>query len=829
MRKLWGRGLNGRALLEQHAAGVDSLLQANFLDQAGAGEDYALVALGGYGRRDLFPYSDIDLMILHAEGVDERKIETMAQAIFYPLWDEGFEVGHAVRSVKQCLDDAARDFFLFTSLLDARLIAGSSHLFCRLTGNFSRTLIEGNRERFIDEISKNRDLRHHRFGSHAFLLEPQIKDGRGGFRDINTLFWTARVMFGLSSLEDMSRAGLFTPEEAEGFHHAWDHLVQVRNRLHFLSGRKNDQLFFEHQTAIAADAGFKDHQGRLAVEQFMRHLYRDLQTIATSSELFFEHVKEVVGQKKGEGRSRAIEEGISLNNDRLRFTDPELIERKPQLAVRIFLHASRLKLPIHHLSRKQIGKDLELVRENRHRKRLTAPFCDLVCEGDHQTLSCALDSGMIQAMIPEFGRIESLAQHDIYHLYTVDRHLLACVAELHRLEETEKEIFASLRQPKVLFLAGLLHDIGKGSGREHCQEGEKLATQIGKGLNLSPTEVKALSFLVRNHLFMSHMAQSRDLEDEAFIRDCAERISDPDLLNMLYLLSIADARATGPAAWNDWKAALLQDLYLRITHTLDTKEITGPDLAGASAWMREQIIRELPSGSDFDIDALPEPYLLNFSPRAVARHIEKSLLLSERTAVIIPKNKNSHWSLTIVCRDRTGILARICGCLALNNLRIRAALIHTWDNGTVVDQIEVKPAFAEKFSTWDWTKLEADLNLALKNRIGLEHRLAEKNSGTRIRTPKSGGNKVVVDNSVSAAYTLIEVFSPEIPGLLYSITRAMADFGLSIHRAIISTRSDMMVNVFYVVDESGGKIKDDELVKEVRAGLLFAASRQFFK
>ncbi len=829
LRDLWGRGLNGRALLEQHAARVDSLLQEQFIDHCRNSDDFALVALGGYGRRDLFPFYDIDLMILHAEGIDDKALERMAQTVFYPLWDQGFEVGHAVRTVGQCLKDAVDDFFLFTSLLDARLIAGSNRLFRRLTGNFSATLIEGNRKHFIAEIKNNRDSRHQRFGAHAFLLEPQIKEGRGGFRDINTLFWTARMMFGFSSLEDMVRAGLFGRDEAERFHHAWEQLIQVRNRLHFLSKRKNDQLFFEYQTAIAADSGFKDRKDHLAVEQFMREVYRNLQTISVSTELFFEHVDEVFGQGEKKGKSRRIEEGIELRGRCLRLTDPELLKRKPQLALRLFLHSSRLNLPVHYQSRKLIHDHLDLLCANRERRRLTTPFVDLIANGDATTMQRLLDTGLISAMIPEFKRIEALAQHDIYHLYTVDLHLLACVAELRRLKTVEKEIFTGLRQPRVLFLAGLLHDIGKGGGHDHCLEGEKIIREIGARLNLSPPETESLAFLVRHHLFLSHMAQSRDLEDEEFIRDCADKIRDPDRLNMLYLLSIADARATGPAAWNDWKAALLQDLYLKITHTLDAKEISGPDLASATEWMRTKLKKELPAGINFDLSALPDAYLLNFSPRTVAGHIAARRNLDGQAAIIHPENKGSHWSITIICRDRTGLLARICGCLALNNLRIRAALIHTWKDSTVVDQIEVKPQFNHDFSSQDWQRLEADVNLSLNNRLGLEFRLAEKARGTRTPLPGGDNNKVVVDNSVAAAYTLIEVFSPEIPGLLYSITRALADFGLSIHRAIISTRTDMMVNVFYVIDEFGNKIVDPELVKEVRASLLFAASRHFFK
>ncbi len=829
LRELWGRGLSGRALLEQHAARVDSLLQENFIAKAGASGDYALVALGGYGRRELFPYSDVDLMILHSGQVREKALEEMAQAVFYPLWDEGFEVGHAVRTVDECLNDAEKDFFLSTALLSARLVAGSGILFHRLTSDFSARLIEGRRRDFVEEIKHNRDLRHKKFGGNAFLLEPHIKEGPGGLRDIHSMLWTARVMFGFSGMDDMVRAGLFNVEEAERFHQAWEELIQVRNRLHFASGRKNDQLYFEYQTAIAADSGFRDRGGRLAVEQFMREVYRALKTIAATAGAFFEHVDDVFGKPEAAGRTRRIEEGIEEAAGRLRITDPSLLENKPQIGLRLFLHACRMRTPVHHQSRRLIRNRLELIRENHGRKRLTTPFIDIVASGDREIMEQMLDTGLIAAMIPEFERLDALAQHDVYHLYTVDRHLMACVGELGRLREDEAAIFSTLRNPALLFLAGLLHDIGKASGRDHSAAGGEMAGRIGRRLNLSDTECDTLAFLIRNHLFLSHMAQSRDLDDSQFIRDCADRIRDQDRLNMLYLLSIADARATGPAAWNEWKAALLLDLYLRITHTLDVKEPSGPDLAGAAEWMREKLKRMGAAADGFDLGVLPQSYLLDFSPATIAEHVNRSRELAEKEVVLIPEDKGSHWSVTVISRDRTGLLARICGCLALNNLRIRAALIHTWRDGTVVDQIEVKPMFDSDFASHDWDGLRRSLGLAAKNRLGIEHRLAEKNSAVRVRFARDEENKVVIDNSVSSAYTLIEVFSAQIPGLLYSITRAMADFGISIHRAIISTRQDMMVNVFYVIDGSGGKIDSPELVEEVRASLLYASKRHFFK
>jgi [protein-PII] uridylyltransferase len=882
LEKLWQQGLSGQALLAEQSRLVDVFIRQHF--HAAASElsgSIALVALGGYGRQELFPYSDIDMMVLYRPE-QQAEIKQVAEAILYPLWDTGLEVGHGVRTVREAMDHAGQDFFFQVAMLDARFLAGSQELFDGLLAQYRLRFIEGGREEFVRSMRACRAARRQRFGSHSYLLEPHIKEGKGGMRDIQAMLWTAKVVFGLDSLQDIMEAGILLEEEREAFATSWNELVKIRNRLHYVSGRKNDQLYFEYQEELAQAFGYKTGTGKLGVERFMRELHGHLQTIAVITDLFFEHVDEVLGLAGKDERlnsDRILEKGIELRNNRVHLVvSAKELAARPYLLMRLFLASSRTGAPVHHRTRKIVSASLDLVDDKlRVSPRMSRPFFELLLHPADPlpVLEVMLETGLLTAYIPEFARISTLAQHDVYHIYTVDRHLLQTVAELRLIVEQDAGIYLSVASPHILFLAALLHDIGKGAGGNHSLIGADMVGAVGARLGLEPAERDCLAFLIRYHLFMPENALRRDLNDEAFIRRCAETIGDSDRLAMLYLLAISDSKATGPSAWSEWKAALLHEMFLKISPYLEAGLIAAvhPDTVQRQVeqgvdWLREQVVSLLAGDEEAqaDVALLPADYLLSFTPEVVAGHIcvhRENYQVLQRKALVFPQELGQHWSLLIMARDRFGLLAKICGVLALHNLSVLSAQIFTWEGGEAVtakdgrliprepgaqgvdapvlsapgmalavDVLEVRSLDGLSFVEKDWQAVNDDLDLALNHRLGLEHRIYQKLSSIYERRKLPGAmllgqqqSRVVIDNDISDSYTVIEVHSEDRAGQLYHITQTLADFGINIYRAFIATEVQQLIDIFYVLDSEGQKITDESFAAEIRAGLLYAMAR----
>jgi [protein-PII] uridylyltransferase len=444
-----------------------------------------------------------------------------------------------------------------------------------------------------------------------------------------------------------------------------------------------------------------------------------------------------------------------------------------------------------------------------------------------QALTDMLECGLLAAYIPEFYHLKSLAQHDIYHVFTVDRHLLQTVEEMSQLRRSEHALFITVPSPYILFFAALLHDIGKGHGKNHAEYGAELAGEIGKRLGMPDADIRCLSFLVREHLFLADIAQRRDLEDETLIARCARQLKDPDRLTMLYLLTIADAKATGPSAWSDWKAALLLELYLKIANALSRDDLTLPDPREEITWMKEQVVALLGDSPPVPLKILPDDYLLGNSPEEVVTHIHLHEVLKRQEVIVKPSKEKGHWSILIMALDRPGILRKICGVMALHNLKVLAAQIYTWEDGTVVDILHVSSTLDNQFGDQNWQTLEDDLAKAIHFRIGLTHRLHKKLRGSPTAAAQMGQRlpaKVVIDPEGSDRYTIIEVYAPNRAGLLYDITRTLSDFGINTFRAKIGTKGDQVVDVFYVLDFQGKKIEDSTFKNEIKNGLLHAAA-----
>lgn len=831
LESLWKEGLSGQSLLHKHTELIDSNLISSFSTCQTDTSEMALVALGGYGRQELFPFSDIDLMILYRH-CGEKEINQAAQAIFYPLWDAGLEVGHGVRNKEICLEDATKDFFFQVALLDARFLVGNKEIFTDLISDFHHLFVENNRRDFFEKMVSHYRLRHERFGNHSYLLEPHIKESRGGFRDFQAMLWSAQVVFGITSLEELANNALLSPTDHAKVTEASNHLIRIRNRLHYISGRKNDQLFFEHQEEMAEAFQYRSSKAILGVELFMRDVHAALQTIAITTELFFEHITDVVGLTPPDKNDKDLEKGLAIRQGRIQITEPALLTSRPHLLMRVFSQASTTGFPIHHRTKRLLSDNLELINDNqRHSKRMARAFFE-VLQGKKalHVLTDMLETGVLSAFIPEFEHLESLAQHDVYHVFTVDRHLLQTVAELGILNNEDPPLFNTITNRPILFLAALIHDIGKGTNHDHCLYGAELALLISKRLNLKKSQQQDLAFLVSHHLFLTATALRRDIEDEELIQQCAQKISDPQILTMLYLLSIADARATGPTVWTEWKAALLQGLYLKIAHAIEHQDMAIPDQRQAVEWMRGQLAKKHPAKS-FDLAILPDDYLLNLPLEEVVQHINQhEKQLPKQLSIIEPCDMDDHWQILLMAHDRPGLLSRFCGVLALHNIKVISAKIFTWHDGTAVDVVDAVSAVDNNFADQDWQKLQQDLNLALQYQLGIPHRLHEKLRQTShkpsLQKNQRSSTQVAIEPDGSAKYTIIEVFAEDKPILLYNITRTLLDFGLSVYRAQIGSRADQVVDVFYVLDHQGRKISDPSFIKEIRQGLIFAASER---
>ena len=828
----WQQGVSGYALVRKHSEFIDHHLAASFEKIVTSEDGFALVAVGGYGRQELYPFSDIDFMLLY-DPTRKNELNRVVEAILYPLWDTGLEVGHAVRTPDECISHAAEDFFFRVAMLDARLIAGSVPLFAKLTEMYKTVYIEGKRQEFLDDMLIQRAKRETQYGRHTYLLEPHIKESCGGFRDIQSMVWTAQVVFGLKDLASFQEAGLLSRDELARFEQAQDYLIRIRNRLHYVSGRKNDQLYFEHQEEMAQAFGFSNQKEILAVEHFMREVYTHMQTVSVTTDLFFEHVEEVLRGEETPKTVKALEPGIEVRHCKICLTNIAHISNNPKLFMRLFYQAAKTGMPLHFKTRKAITANLHLVDDKlRHSRRNAKLFLAiLVTPKPFSILEEMLDTGFLTSYIPELAKVKSLAQHDVYHVFTVDRHLVQTINELQKLKKEESNIYAVVSAQHILFLAGLLHDVGKGYGHGHADRGADMARNLGARLGLEAEELETLDFLVRNHLFLSHTALRRDLEDEEFLMRCATKIHSPEALAMLYLLTIADARATGPTVWNDWKAALLLELYLKIALLLDRKDISEQEqTSGAelgASWIREKVSELLPEAENVNFDLFSDDYLLSFPPEVIVEHITQVKELGKQDVLFSHEQNRESWSILVMAKDRPGLLARIFGVLALHNLNVLAAKIFTWDDGTAVDAIEVSSAITESYDGQDWEAMENELHLAIKQRLGLEYRLSRKLEPLRNRpqgVQQRLAAKVTIDNQASELYSVIEVFSKDRVGILYDITKTLSDFGISVYRARIGSKADQVVDVFYVLDYDGKKIEDPDFKKELQQGLLYAVT-----
>ena len=815
-------GRSGRDLVEALTAAMDAAVRAVWRETVAVEDRIALVALGGYGRGELSPHSDVDLMVLHAgRGIAPE----VGKRLFYELWDAGFKVGHAIRTVKDSLKLAAVNLEAETSFLDARLIAGDQRLF----EDFRADALRQTRKRsskFVDALRLEAAERHVREGHASYLLEPNVKDGAGGLRDRSVVGWLTNVFE-----TEVSDIAAVSPET---FAAAGEMLLRARNQLHYLTGRAADVLLLAYQEQVAAALGYRGN-GRPAVDGFLRDLYAAARVVefASSSAL-----AELSG-RAGRRRSRQeLSRGVTLEDGRVRITERVSPAADPSRAMRAFAEAAHADAPVAAETLAWLRTEAEAgPAEYIWTDDTRRAFFRLLAAGERAAgpLEALDQAGLLSRFLPEWEGVRCQPQHNVYHRFTVDVHLLTTVAHACALghdggdgESLTRDVWRDLADRDRVLLACLLHDIGKGTDEDHSILGETLAGQICKRIGLSREASEDVVWLVRHHLLLPDTATRRDTEDENLVVETAAGVGDSERLKMLYVLSVADGRATGPTAWSPWKATLVGELFSKVMHVLEKGEVVGRDASDLvrlrTTELRQALTRYPVAAVEAHLHKMPRAYLLAFPSEALIRHFA---LMAEEPG---PAEVRLHWTpgeapgvyeLIVVARDRPGLFSKVSGALALNGINVLAAQIFTRDDGVALEAFRVEGAHDREIEPDRWERVDANLARALAGRISLDLRLAEKRDAyDRPSKGKREPPRVVVDNKVSDFYTVVEVHATDRVGLLYAITRALADMELDIHAAKVATYADDVVDVFYVRDVDGQKVTDQEHMREIERTVL---------
>lgn len=846
-------GASGFETVKGHTYLIDHLLKRLFLDARNEAlsrhradeEICSIVAIGGYGRGELNPYSDIDVLFLYPSNINAF-LKDVTEGILYNLWDLGLTVGFSTRTISDCLRMARTDLTARTALMDSRLIDGDEALYAEMENVIIRDVIGKGVDGFIREKIMESEERHRKYGSSVYILEPNVKEGEGGLRDIHAALWISKARFKTGSFRGLMKKGIITPKELRFFERSTEFLFRVRNELHYLSGRKNDQMTFEYQEKIARFMGFRDTHKHLAVEGFMRGYYIYARNVSQFSKLLIRRASAGPGFRERLLHRivrRDIGDGFKVFHNKITVTSSSAFEESPARMMKAFELSQRHRLPLNDFTEELVRRNLRLVDDSfRRSKEANGSFLSILRgrRDVYETLKAMHDLRFLGKFIPEFGKTFCRVQHDIYHVYTLDTHSLFTVMELRRLMEGDyagefpllTEMARDVEIPHVLVLAGLFHDMGKGLGKEHSETGGDMVKTIAERMGLSGQDGEVLEFLVRKHLLMAHISQRRDISDERLILDFCREVGNIERLRMLYLLTFADIRAVAPDVWTPWKGALLEELYRMSLHVFERKLTTERIEERAVRRLKEvSLLLEGEVKEPFLVDyfkGLPARYFSANSPEEIAGHIRMLRGLAERPISIkIDHNMELGFSVITICTlDIPGLFSRITGVMAANGVNILDAQIYTRKDGTVLDIMSVNDPFGRLLEDGKkWERLKDGMISVIEGRVSVDTLLAKKAAPSSIKEkvrPKSPA-VVEIDNLVSDSHTVIDIYAHDRMGLLYSITSTLTRLGLYVDVAKISTKGDQAADVFYVKDIFGHKITDQEKLKRIKGAILEVA------
>jgi len=830
--------------LMQHAGLLDDYFRSSFEEsRIGPQMDitknpYALIAIGGYGRGEQCVFSDVDLLFLFRKQVP-REAEKLIQEMIYPLWDIGLEVGYATRSVKECQQLARDDYEVLTSVLDARFICGVSKLHLQLIEEVRKKILLRKKNAVIRWLIETNTERHHQLGDSSYLLEPNLKQGLGGLRDYHTMLWIARIKSNIKGPRDLEYFGYLSHDEYQTLQEALDFVWNVRNRLHLLTGRKCDQLHFQHQIRLAEELNYKRDNGQQPVEVFLGQLHGQMEFIKEQHLMFL--YEQGYSTRRRWRKPRLTEtkvNGLEIVRGRLAFTSPKVVVQEPDLLLQIFVESARLKIPLGSEAKRLVKEFGHLADEAFIASRDNVKRFEKILKTAAPTfnvLNEMLRSGFLVRVVPEFANIVDRIQYDEYHLYPVDRHSLRAVRLLKTFGTKEDisndpicgMLYKDLSNKTALLWATLLHDIGKGyQGKDHAQRGADIALGILLKKGYRKKDAETVAFLIEHHLLLVITATRRDVNDEETAIRCARQVKDAKWLKMLYLLTVADCMATGPKAWTSWTASLLRDLFLKVLNIIEKGELASHEAVAAVDAKKKHILKGTQTAEERKVltslyEMMSPRYLMYTPAENMLGHIGLYRHLKGKEFVWkIDLEKDSDVrEVTICAKDRSGLISKISGAFTLNGIDILDTQVFTWRNNIALDIFKVKAPLDTIFESERWEKTAQDLTDALSGKLNLAIALKKKLAAIKSSKPRALGrpNRVVVDNQSSSFFTIIEVFTYDFPGVLFSVTDALLRCRLDIRVAKIATYVDQVVDVFYVRDFYGEKVDMPEQVKAIQA------------
>src|SRR6478752_2006775 len=818
------------------------------------GERMAVVATGGYGRGVLAAGSDIDLLFL-LPYKQTAWGESVAETILYCLWDTGLKVGHATRSINECIRQAKADMTVRTALLESRYLLGDRKLYDELVTRFDKEVVQGTGAEFVAAKLAEREERHRRAGQSRYLVEPNVKDGKGGLRDLHTLYWIAKYVYRVREREELIALGVYDPREYRRFRRCGDFLWAVRCHMHFLTGRAEERLSFDIQREIAVRLGYTEHPGLRDVERFMKHYFLIAKDVGDLTAILCAKLEDnqakampVLSRMMAKFRPRPRRtltetEDFIVDYNRINVADENVFQRDPINLIRIFHLAQKYNLAFHpdamHIATRSLKLIDQSMRENEEANQLFLEI--LTSKNDAETVLRRMnEAGVLGRFVLAFGRIVAMMQFNMYHHYTVDEHLLRCIGVLSdidagRTEDTKfaNELMRTIqpRHRELLYVALFLHDIAKGRIEDHSIAGARVARHLCPRLGFSPAETETVAWLIEVHLVMSSVAQSRDLSDRMTIENFSQVVQSVERMKLLTILTTADIKAVGPGVWNGWKAQLIRTLYYE-TEPVLTGGFSEVNRAQRVAIAQGEFRAELKDWTPAEIDAYitlhyPAYWLKVDLPQKIAHarflHAAAQAGKSLATTVSFPAARGVT-ELTVVAPDHPWLLSIIAGACAVAGANIVDAQIFTTTDGRALDTISVSREFElDTDEARRAARITDSIEKALRGDLRLPEVVAKRASAKARLKAFAVVPDVTINNGWSNRYTMVEVTGLDRPGLLFELTATLSKLNLNIGSAHVATFGERVVDVFYVTDLFGAKITSatrQATIKRALIGLL---------
>lgn len=811
-------------------------------------ERLTVIAVGGYGRAEMSPHSDVDVAFL-VGGKKTAWCEQVVEAMLYLLWDLGLKVGHSTRTLDEAMRLSKNDLTIRTALLEGRYVWGDQELFEEGSRRFTAEVVQGNQRNFVTEKLAERNARHKRMGDSRYVVEPNVKDGKGGLRDLHTLYWIGKFIHRVRTASELVDVGLFTPAEYRSFRRAENFLLAVRSHMHVITGRAEDRLTFDLQRRIAERMKFAERPGKSSVERFMQFYFLQAKRVGSLTGVFLAHIDDQFEAKTArrgffagwKQKARQLK-GYRVFGGKIAAPSDDWFKKDPVRLIEIFQLAEAEELEIHPETMRQADRDSGAIDNTvREDPRANALFLDLLCgrNDPEMVLRWMNETGVFGKFVPDFGKVNAQMQFDMYHHYTVDEHTIRAIGLLNQIEKGEladdhpraTRLIHKVGSRRTAYVAALLHDIAKGRGGDHSVLGAEVAEDLCPRFGLSPSETEMVAWLVRNHLLMSHTAQKRDLTDPKTIEDFVALVQSQERLRHLAILTAVDIRAVGPGTWNSWKGQLLGELYdvsserLRLGHMrhgreqkMAYKQQEVAKLLGEDAALVDELAKTM--GDAYWIAEPTDIIALNLVHYAAARAAEHELSIhceyyEARGATLV----------TVIAADHPGLFYRIAGGIHLAGGNIIDARIHTTRKGWALDNFLVQDPHGEPFAeAGQLDRLKKSIADALANKVDLAPRLAQRPLPHSRARAFDVAPRVLFDNKASNKFTVIEVNARDRSALLNRLARALFESRLVVHSAHVTNYGERAADTFYVTDLTGGKLQPGDRMNRIEARLMEAAS-----